>query len=114
MLRAHIPHRRLPPSAPGTMIAACVILPPCQISVLRAAEKGGANRQAISSAPGRIEANVVFGSGSVVSLSGDRGFESCSLQRRVSCEPDFLVGIVTVSGVIAPALGVRITRKLHR
>ena len=22
--------------------------------------------------------------------TGDRGFESCSLQRRVSCEPDFL------------------------
>ena len=27
---------------------------------------------------------------SVVSLAGDRGFESFSLQRRVSCEPDFL------------------------
>jgi hypothetical protein len=25
-----------------------------------------------------------------VSLSGDRGFESCSLQRRVYCKPDFL------------------------
>jgi hypothetical protein len=23
-------------------------------------------------------------------LSGDRGFESCSLHRRVNCEPDFL------------------------
>ena len=23
-------------------------------------------------------------------LTGDRGFESCSLQRRVTCEPDFL------------------------
>jgi hypothetical protein len=64
-------------------------LTPCQISVLRAAQKGGANRQAISSAPGRIEANVVFGSESVVSLSGDRGFESIFLQRRVCCEPDF-------------------------
>jgi hypothetical protein len=28
-------------------------------------------------------------------LSGDRGFESVSLQRQVKCEPDFLVGIVT-------------------
>src|SRR6202040_2057536 len=27
---------------------------------------------------------------SVVPLGGDRGFESCSLQRRVRCEPDFL------------------------
>ena len=27
---------------------------------------------------------------SVVLLTGDRGFESFSLQRRVSCEPDFL------------------------
>jgi hypothetical protein len=25
-----------------------------------------------------------------LTVEGDRGFESCSLQRRVSCEPDFL------------------------
>jgi hypothetical protein len=29
---------------------------------------------------------------SVVLLTGDRGFESGSLQRGVSCEPDFLAG----------------------
>src|SRR6266851_3991431 len=32
----------------------------------------------------------------MLSPDGDRGFESISLQQRVSCEPDFLVGIVTV------------------
>jgi hypothetical protein len=28
------------------------------------------------------------------SLTGDRGFESISLQRRVTCEPDFLEQII--------------------
>jgi hypothetical protein len=47
------------------------------------------------SVPGRGERQTVMGDGAAVSktgtdLLGNRRFESTSLQRRVSCEPDFL------------------------